>query len=157
MKPTQLSLAQAPPLPTLHTLLPLRRRDPQRPAARLYHLAWIRHRDTSCTILQKLPLYRQDAVRRTLTPFETPSQARLGLEVESQARSSSGPRHPEGEEIRQPGGGRRIEIAEADHHVPELGEDTEIAIDARGPAAVAVAPQHPLSSHAEAVAVVPLV
>src|SRR5947199_3959964 len=76
MKPTQLSLAQAPPLPTLHTLLPLRRRDPQRPAARLYHLAWIRHRDTSCTILQKLPLYRQDAVRRTLT-VETPRGASL--------------------------------------------------------------------------------
>src|SRR5947209_626165 len=76
MKPTKLSLAQATPLPTLHTLLPLRRRDPQRPAARLYHLAWIRHRDTSCTILQKLPLYRQDAVRRTLTLYGHPGAAR---------------------------------------------------------------------------------
>ena len=35
--------------------------------------------------------------------------------------------HAEGEELDQLGGGRRVEVAEADHHVAEPGEDPELA------------------------------
>ena len=35
-------------------------------------------------------------------------------------------RHAAGEELHQLGGGRRVEVAEADHHIAELGEDPQL-------------------------------
>src|SRR5947209_9434352 len=65
----------------------------------------------------------------------------------------SRPRHTQAEEIDEAGSRRRIEVAEAHHHVAELREDPELAVHAGGAAAVTVAPQRSLSLDAEAIPV----
>src|SRR5215216_5097426 len=62
-------------------------------------------------------------------------------------------RHAEREELHELGSRWRVEVAEADHDVAEPGEDSELTVHAGCSAAVTVAPQRPLSLHAEAVAV----
>src|ERR1700730_3668147 len=69
----------------------------------------------------------------------------------------SGRRHAQGEEVDETGRGRRIEVAEADHHIAELREDSELTVHSGGPAAVSVAPQRSLSPDAEAISVVLLI
>src|SRR5215212_10503339 len=56
-------------------------------------------------------------------------------------------RHAVGEELDQLGRCRRVEVAQADHHVAELGEETQLTVHAGRPAAVPVAAQRSLALH----------